>query len=203
MNLRNGKWRIRIERCGMHTWIIVALSALALACNFPGWATPVSEASPTTESQTTESAATPILAPTETDVLVKPTALPATATLTVTMTPTATATLTPTATPAGPTATPTLAPPGPPLSFDDPAWELVEWHEVADANEWEGIIRAHVVGGVPPYRFQIEDKPVSDSADLVVRWRLCKAMPATIRVWSADGQQAGTVIWVWELGCKD
>lgn len=187
----------------MRVWIIVALSVLVLACNFPGWATPVSEAPPTAESQITESTVTPASTPRATHVLPKPTALSTTATLTATLTPTATATLTPTATPTGPTATPTLAPPGPPLSFDDPAWELVEWHEVADINEWEGIIRVHVVGGVAPYRFQIEDKPVSDSADLIVRWRLCKAMPATIRAWSADGQEASTVIWVWELGCKD
>jgi len=184
----------------MRAWIVVALSVLVLACNFPGWATPVSDVYPTAESQITESAVTSTSAPTATNV---PTALSARATLTATLTPTATATLTPTATPAGPTATPTLAPQGPPLSFDDPSWELVEWHEVADANEWEGIIRVHVIGGVPPYRFQIEDKPVSDSADLIARWRLCKAMPATIRVWSADGQEASTVIWVWELGCKE
>ncbi|MGC9350115.1 MAG: hypothetical protein ACP5JG_18390 [Anaerolineae bacterium] len=42
-----------------------------------------------------------------------------------------------------------------------------------------------------------------DGLEVQARWRLCKAMPATIRVWSADGQEAETAIWVWELGCED
>jgi hypothetical protein len=39
--------------------------------------------------------------------------------------------------------------------------------------------------------------------ELPARWRRCKAMPATVRVWSADGQSAEAKIWVWEIGCED
>lgn len=127
----------------------------------------------------------------------------ATTTLSFTLTPTTTLTVTPKPTFKGATTTPTLAPLGPPLGFENPAWELVEWHEIAGVNEWEGVIRIHAVGGVPPYRYQIEDRPISESLDVIMRWRLCEPMPGTIRIWSADGQEAHSAIWVWELGCDD
>ncbi len=207
----------------MRIRIIVILAILTLACNFPGWPAPstaptstpqvyvtVLVATPTPEAEEEKSTATSTPRPRPT----RPTlSTPATVTTTLTLTAiaeatatataSATLTLTPTATPDGPTPTPTLAPLGPPLGFADPAWELLEWHKVPDEGDWEGTIRVHVVGGVPPYRFQIEDKPITTSQDLAVRWRLCSPMPATVRVWSADGQEANTPIWVWELGCDD
>ncbi len=124
---------------------------------------------------------------------------------TPTLTPTATETptVTPTATKgATETSTPTNTPkPGPPLSFEDPSWELGEWHKIADTGEWEGTIRALITGGTPPYRSQLENGDIVNGLDMPVRWRLCKPMPATIRVISADGQDIHTAIWVWELGC--
>lgn len=126
-----------------------------------------------------------------------------TLTPTATETPTATPTLTPTATKgATATSTPTNTPkPGPPLSFEDPSWELVEWHKLGDTGEYEGTIRARVTGGTPPYRSQLEVGDIVRGLDMPVLWRLCKPMPATIRVLSADGQDIHMAIWVYEVGC--
>ncbi|MBN2003440.1 MAG: hypothetical protein JXA21_08800 [Anaerolineae bacterium] len=187
-------------------WVITFI-LLMLACNMPGISgsgstpTPVIYVTVLIATPSSENATTSTSLP-ELTVTLTP-GFNATTTPSVTLTPTATHTITPTPTSKGPTATPTFAPLGPPLGFGDPAWELVEWHEIADTNEWEGIIRIHAVGGVPPYRYQIEDRPASESSDVAMRWRLCKPMPGTIRVRSADGQEAHTSIWVWELGCKD
>ncbi len=190
-------------------WVITFI-VLILACNMPGIAGPGTGSTPTPAVYVTILVATPtpgdgspaITPPA--DLTTTPTPnLTVTTTPSVTLTPTGTLTLTPKPTSKGPTATPTFAPLGPPLGFGNPAWELVSWHEIAGANDWEGVIRIHAIGGVPPYRYQVEDKPISDSLDVVMRWRLCKPMPGTIRVWSADGQEAHTSIWVWELGCKN
>jgi hypothetical protein len=126
-----------------------------------------------------------------------------TLTPTATETPTATPTLTPTATKgATATSTPTNTPkPGPPLSFEDPSWELVEWHKLGDTGEYEGTIRARVTGGTPPYRSQLENGDIVRGLDMPVLWRLCKPMPATIRVLSTDGQDIHMAIWVYEVGC--
>jgi hypothetical protein len=187
----------------MRRWLIVLLLGVTLACNFPGlpsrpFDTPPTETltpAPEDEEETTDPESP------DADEEVDPTE---TATATPDM-PTATPTETPT-----PTATPTLTPtaevviePGPPLTFNDPAWELVEWHPVPGTGEWEGTLRLNVTGGTPPYRSQIENKPIVSGLEVTTKWRLCKAMPATVRVWSADGQQAETAIYVWELGCKE
>jgi hypothetical protein len=79
----------------------------------------------------------------------------------------------------------------------------VEWHPVPDSGEWEGTLRLNVQGGTPPYRAQLEDHEIVQGLDVPARWRRCKAMPATVRVWSADGQMAEAKIWVWEIGCED
>ncbi len=191
-------------------WAITFI-LLILACNMPGIAGPGVGSTPTPIVYVTVLVVTPT--PDDSPAVTsQPSAeltatrnpmLTATTTPSVTLTPTTTLTITPKPSSKGPTATPTLAPLGPPLGFGDPAWELVNWHEIADTNDWEGVIRIHAVGGVPPYRYQIEDKPISDSLDVFMRWRLCKPMPGTLRVWSADGQVAHTSIWVWELGCKN
>lgn len=191
---------------------IMALLLLTLACSLPSLA-PAPNPTQTPIVYVTVLVATPTADPEAASSTTTPSPLPlpppptqtlsATATLSVTATPTGTVTITPTATPDGPTATPTLATMGDPLAFDDPSWELVVWHEVPDTNDWEGTIRLHVLGGVAPYRFQIEEGEISNSNELLVRWRICQPMPATARVWSADGQLAHTSVWVWELGCKD
>lgn len=190
-------------------WIIASM-LLMFACNMPGIAGSGTGETPTPAVYVTVLVATPTpdaeADATSPSLTTTPntTGTPnVTATLSATLTPTGTLTVTPTATATGPTATPTLAPMGDPLGFGDPPWELMKWHELTGTDNWEGIIRVHAVGGVPPYRYQIEDKPVSESLDLLVQWRLCKPMPATVRIWSADGQVAHTSIWVWELGCKD
>jgi hypothetical protein len=92
--------------------------------------------------------------------------------------------------------------PGPPLAFEDPAWELVEWHPLAETGEWEGTLRLHVTGGRAPYQSQLEVGDIVSGLEVPARWRLCRAMPATVRVWSADGQTAHTQIYVWEIGCE-
>lgn len=178
--------------------VVVGLLLGSLACNFPGApsfssgvATPTPEVYVTVLVVTATADATPVS-----------TEIAATATLSVTVTPTATATLTPTATPSGPTPTPTLAPPGPALVFLDPGWELKEWHEASGTGEWEGVIKVNVDGGVPPYRVQLENQEIVAGLELPARWRLCKVMPATVRVWSADGQEASSAIWIGELGCQ-
>ena len=125
---------------------------------------------------------------------------PPTATPTATPKPAAKPTLTSTPTPT-PTPTAKAVEPGAPLTFNDPAWELVEWHRIPDSGEWEGTLRLSISGGTPPYRSQIENRPIVNGLEVTTKWRLCKAMPATVRVWSADGQQAETGIYVWELGC--
>jgi hypothetical protein len=121
-----------------------------------------------------------------------------TPTLTTTLTPTATATLTDTS-----DIIATTAPPGPPLSFNDPAWEFIEWHHIPDTNDYEGTIRYHILGGTPSYRSQLEDGDIVEGLEVTFRWQLCKPMPATAHVWSADGQTASTRIWVWEVGCEE
>ena len=176
------------------TWLIALLLLITLACNFPGL--PARPFDPAPSSDEGE-------APDEGEPGDGGTLEP-TATGTATPTPQATQTETPT-----PTVTPTLTPtvkaiePGPPLVFGDPAWELVEWHPVPGTGEWEGTLRLNISGGSPPYRAQIEDNPLINGLEVTTRWRLCKAMPATVRVWSADGQQAETGIYVWELGCEE
>ncbi len=184
-----------------HKILIALLLMITLACNFPGLParpfdpgpTDTPAAVPADEDEEESDPEEPSV-----DQDVDPTETP-----TATATPTATSTATPT-----PTATPTLTPtakaiqPGPPLTFNDPAWELVEWHPIPDSGEWEGILRLNISGGTPPYRAQIENRPIVNGLEVTTKWRLCKAMPATVRVWSADGQQAETAIYVWELGCE-
>jgi len=188
----------------MRRWLIVLCSlTLALACNFPGFPG-LNPALPPTETVTpedlpgeTEDAADPQ----DDDQSIKSTPHPletptpkgAAGTATPTMTPTPTTTATP---------TPQPIVPGPPLSFEDPAWELVEWHQIPETNDWEGTIRIHVTGGTAPYRSQLENQEIIGGLEVQARWRLCTAMPATIRVWSADEQYVHTGIWVWELGCS-
>lgn len=182
----------------MRRWIVVLLLLLTLACNFPGFADtlppPESSATPSAvaqpgATQTLESQATP--APFETPM--EPGAQPS-----PTQSPTATATMTPTP---GATSSPDAVQPGPPLTFQNPAYELVEWHEIPGTNDWEGTIRIRIDGGRPPYRSQLEDGEIVEGLDVPARWRLCADMPATIRVWSADGQYAQTPIWVSGVGC--
>ena len=175
-------------------WLLIVL-----ACNFPGISGPAPTQTPIVYVTVMVATPTPSEVTPASTVEATPTeTLTATATLTTTLTPTATATL---------TATPSLAtvtvPPGPPLSFDDPAWEFVEWHRISDTNDYEGTVRYHVLGGTPPYRSQLEDGPIFEELEVTFRWRLCKPMPATAHVWSADGQSASTRIWVWEVGCEE
>jgi len=148
------------------------------------------DSTPSEDDPVASDTPTPTLTPTATET--------ATATPTSTLTPTATKGATATSTP---TNTPKPPQPGPPMSFEDPAWELVEWHKLGDTGEFEGTIRARVTGGTPPYRSQLENGDLVRGLDMPVLWRLCKPMPATIRVLSADGQDIHKAIWVYEVGC--
>jgi hypothetical protein len=87
--------------------------------------------------------------------------------------------------------------------FQDPAWELTTWQRVPNSNDWQGTLRIRVNGGTAPYRAQLENQAIVNGLDVPARWRICAAMPATIRVWSADGQSAQTTIWVPEVGCSN
>ena len=186
----------------------VALMLATLACNFPGlpeaWplgtakGTATPELPGTQENQPgpgegTETTPQPLDTPMSPDA--SPTVTPQ---ISVTPSPTPTATPTPT-----PTATPEPVRPGPPLVFQDPAWELITWQRVPNSNDWQGTIRVRINGGTPPYRAQLENQSIVNGLDVPARWRICAAMPATIRVWSADGQSAQTTIWVPEVGCAN
>ena len=210
----------------MRKSLVIILILLTLSCNFPGFpdsfnfkkvAEPNPEMPPDTgdtspevdEPQQDDSgenpddidAGSPTSTPTATATNTPspkddPTA---THTPTPTLTPTATKKAAPTSTH---TPTPTYTPKiGPPMTFEDPAWELVGWHKLGDTGEWEGTIRARITGGTPPYRSRFEVNDFVDGLDMPVRWRLCKPLPATIRVISADGQDIHTAIWVTEVGC--
>jgi len=192
----------------MRKWLIILCTlALALACNFPGFPAmgptlPDAETTPPdVVPEDTGDEDNPDGGQDKPDPPPLETATPEgesdSLTSTSTATPTATTTPTPTSTP-----TPEPIVPGPPLAFKDPAWELVEWHKIEGTGEWEGTIRIHVSGGTAPYRCQLENKEIVSGLEVPARWRLCKAMPATIRVWSADEQHVQTAIWVGELGCQ-
>lgn len=183
--------------------LILVLLVSFLACNFPGFPGSLPPGpTPTTVAMEGEDG---IPSPDATEDP-KPTPAPLeTATpegfqASATATPTATPTQTPTPTA---TATPEAIVPGPPLTFEEPAWTLGTWQQVDGTSDWEGNIHIHVTGGTPPYRSQLENQEVVDGLTVTARWRLCKAMPATVRVWSADDQQIERQIWVWELGCDD
>lgn len=179
------------------------LLLLTLACNFPGFPEgwhPLrsTEATATQEIPGTETTPQPGESPEATPEPLETPGSP----LLPSPTPSPTATETPTPTPT-PTETPETVSPGPPLAFLDPAWELVTWQQVPNANDWEGTLRIRVTGGTPPYRAQLENQTIVSGLDVPARWRLCAAMPATVRVWSADGQFKQTTIWVPEVGCAD
>lgn len=191
----------------MRRWLIILGSlTLALACNFPGFPELNPDLAPTETSPTTDlpGEIEDTSEPQDNDQGTKPTPRPLETPTPAGLpdTPAPTTTQTPTATPdASPTPEPVV--PGPPLSFKDPAWELVEWHQIPETDDWEGIISIHVTGGTAPYSSQLENQEIVEGLEVQARWRICKAMPATIRVWSADEQYVDTGIWVWELGCND
>lgn len=180
----------------MYKWLLIGCAVvLVLACNFPGF--PGAEPTPgDLEGEVNAS-------PTASFSVDEPTPEAPTATAT----PPAEQELpTPTETPEEtdmptPSPTATQVPPGPPLGFRDPAWELVDWKEIPGTGEWEGTLRALVTGGRAPYRAQIDDHDIVAGLRIPVEWRLCQPWPATLRVWSADGQSAETGIWIWEVGC--
>ncbi len=183
-------------------WIGIGLLLLMLACSLPS-KMPVTAPTPSPMVYVTVLVATPTP---EGELAVTPQAPESTATLSATVTVTTTATVTPTGTPTKTKqifATATPAPPGPPLGFSDPPWSFVEWHQVPGTGDYDGTITLNVVGGTPPYRSQLEDQPIVDGVNVPIHWRLCQPMPATVRVWSADGQEVETKIWVWKVGCKE
>ncbi len=191
----------------MRKWSIVLLVSLALACNFPGlpanWPLAARE-TPTSESSSPGATDTPTSMPGDVQNTPAPFDTPTDEQGQPSLTPTPTATATMQATPSStpqPTNTPAPAQPAAPLAFQDPAWELVSWNKIPDTNDWQGTIRIYVTGGTAPYRSQLEDNEIVNGLDVPARWRLCAAMPATIRVWSDDGQKIQTSIWVSEVGC--
>lgn len=181
-------------------WLLL----LSLACNFPGFPGAATLTIPATEALTE---ATPSGEGPENpvdDVLATPAPLE-TATpegFSASPTPTRTSTVTPTPSPTA-TPTPEAVEPGPPLAFAAPAWTFRAWQQIEGTSDWEGEIEIHVTGGRPPYRAQLEDRAIVDGLIVTARWQLCRAMPATIRVWSADGQAISQSIWVSGVGCDD
>ncbi len=191
----------------MRKWLIVLLVSLALACNFPGlpaaWPLAARE-TPTSESSGPGATDTPTSMPGDVQKTPEPFDTPTVEGAQPSRTPTSTATIeaTPSSTPQ-PTNTPAPAQPAAPLAFQDPAWELVSWEKIPNTDDWQGTLRIYVTGGASPYRSQLEDNAIVNGLDVPARWRLCAAMPATIRVWSDDGQQIQTSIWVSEVGCSN
>lgn len=178
------------------------LVLLTLACNFPGFPEgwhPLrsTEATATPEIPGTEATPQPGENPEATP---EPLETPGSPRTSPSPTPSPTVTATPTPTP---TETPEEISPGPPMAFLDPAWELVTWQQIPDTGDWQGTLRVRVTGGTAPYRAQLENQTIVSGLDVPARWRMCAAMPATIRVWSADGQFLQTTIWVPGVGCSD
>ncbi len=170
---------------------LIGLVASNLACNAPE-PTPVALTNVPTSSSLQETAP-----PLTTQIPSTATSTPApTATV---PSPMSTATATPTAT-AMPTATPTQPAPGPPLDISQPGYELVDWQDLPDSGEWEGHLRVVFTGGRPPYTFALENNPPQSENYLYIRWKKCKNVPLTVRIWSEDGQEAHKAIW---LVCPD
>jgi hypothetical protein len=172
---------------------LIGLVASNLACNAPE-PTPAALTDVPTISPFEETASPATLqAPPTATSTPAPTVTTPSPTPTPTPTPTATATATPTATPTQPS-------PGAPLVISQPGYELVDWQDLPDTGEWEGHLRVVFSGGRPPYTFALENNPPQDENYLYIRWRKCKNVPLTVRVWSGDGQKAHKGIW---LVCPD
>lgn len=175
---------------------VAGLVATILACNAPT-ETPGAATAPATSLPTK-------VAPSATPTPAQPT-VTATPAAAATEPPTATATATepvPTAT-APPTATPTQPAEGEPLEIVDPGFVLVDWQPLPDSGEWEGHLRVVFQGGVAPYTFALEGNEPQDENYLYVRWRACRGAPLTVRVWSADGQEAHRAIWLESPYCPE
>lgn len=188
----------------MRKWLIVLLMVVTLACNFPGFPEFGSETPETDPIAETATPETGDEAPAENRATPAPLESPTPEGFTATPTPSPTLTPSPTPTPTlTPTTTSQAVQPGPPLAFQEPAWEIAEWQQIPETSDWEGTIRLRITGGTAPYRAQLENQPVVDGLLVPARWRICSAMPATVRVWSADGQRVETKIWVPGVGCVD
>lgn len=179
---------------------VAGLVASILACNAPTETPGAATASAT--SLPTKEEVGPGATPTPTSAQPTATATPA---ATATEPPTTAATATkpvPTAT-APPTATPTQPAEGEPLEIVDPGFVLVDWQSLPDSGEWEGHLRVVFQGGVPPHTFALEGNEPQDENHLYVRWRACRGAPLTVRVWSADGQEAHRAIWLESPYCPE
>jgi hypothetical protein len=67
---------------------------------------------------------------------------------------------------------------------------FIERQRLPDSTEWEGYLGIFYVGGSPPFRFAVNDDPPQDQNYLYFRWPLCRPLPLTLRVWSADRSEA-------------
>jgi hypothetical protein len=88
-----------------------------------------------------------------------------------------------------PTPPPTLTPGGPVRLVSPYVWFYVR-ERLQDTVEWEGYLGILYEGGSEPFLFAVNDNPPQDQNYLYVRWTICRALPLTLHVWSADGSEA-------------
>jgi hypothetical protein len=168
---------------------LIGLVASNLACNAPEPTSAVLTDAPTSSPMQETTSPETTQAPPQATATLAPVAITPSSTPTRTPTPTATTTATP-------TATPTPPPQGAPLVISQPGYELVDWQDLPETGEWEGHLRIVFSGGRPPYTFALENNPPQSENYLYIRWRKCKNVPLTVRVWSGDGQKAHQSIWL-------
>jgi hypothetical protein len=149
------------------------------------YATPTSTVT-STPTRTATPTDTPTLTPTPTSTSTPtPTHTP-----TLTPTPTETPTQTPT-----PTVTPTKRPPTPvptrtptpipgPLAFE---YELQDFHFTADKGRWGATLVINVQGGVPPFKYTVDEVIELPGPRWQFEWNTGSAMARSIQVVDATG----------------
>jgi hypothetical protein len=149
------------------------------------YATPTATTTPTpTRTGTPTNTPTPTVTPTTTNTPT-PTNTP-TVTPTPTETPTITPTPTETYTPRPPTPIPTRTPtpiPGP-LDFD---YELENYYFTADKGKWGATLVITVKGGVPPYKYTVDEVIELPGPRWEFQWNTGRAMARSIQVIDATG----------------
>jgi len=90
----------------------------------------------------------------------------------------------------------TAVPTGDPLVIIGQGYEITDWREAPDSDDWEGHLHITFTGGAPPFLYALENsEPQSDNL-LYLRWLRCHDAPLTVHIWSADGQEAHKSVWV-------
>ncbi len=67
---------------------------------------------------------------------------------------------------------------------------IIDRRRVSGKGEWEGHLGILYRGGCTPYRYAINEGHPEYTNRLYFRWEVCRPMPLTVHVWSADGTEA-------------